>query len=98
MLAEFQAVTSAARYAAVAAADGADQAPTVAHVAAMRAGVAYRAVTESAVRLFGKAGSAWEQDLQLYYRRAWSAERLAGGPQAQPAAVSDGSPRVADQV
>ena len=98
MLAEFQAVTSAARFAAVAAADGAGQAPMAAHVAALRAGVAYRAVTESAVHLFGGAGSTREQDLQLYYRRAWSAERLAGGPQANRSAIADESPRLADQV
>jgi len=89
MLAEFQAVSAAARYAAVAAADGTDEAPMAAHVAALRAGEAYRAVTESAIHLFGGIGFTWEHDAHLYYRRAWSAERLAGGPQAHRAAISD---------
>jgi len=89
MLAEFQAVSAAARYAAVAAADGTAEAPMAAHVAALRAGEAYRAVTESAIHLFGGIGFTWEHDAHLYYRRAWSAERLAGGPQAQRAAISD---------
>ncbi len=89
MLAEFQAVSAAARYAAVAAADGTDEAPIAAHVAALRAGEAYRAVTESAIHVFGGIGFTWEHDAHLYYRRAWSAERLAGGPQAHRAAISD---------
>ena len=89
MLAEFQAVSAAARYAAVAAADGTGEAPMAAHVAALRAGEAYRAVTESATHLFGGIGFTWEHDAHLYYRRAWSAERLAGGPQAHRAAISD---------
>ena len=88
MLAEFQAVSAAARYAAVAAADGTDDAPMAAHVAALRAGEAYRAVTESAIHLFGGVGFTWEHDAHLYYRRAWSAERLVGGPQAHRAAIS----------
>jgi alkylation response protein AidB-like acyl-CoA dehydrogenase len=89
MLAEFQAVSAAARYAAIAAADGSAEAPMAAHVAALRAGEAYRAVTESAIHVFGGIGFTWEHDAHLYYRRAWSAERLAGGPQAHRAAISD---------
>ena len=89
MLAEFQAVSAAARYAAVAAAARTDEAPMAAHVAALRAGEAYRAVTESAIHLFGGIGFTWEHDAHLYYRRAWSAERLVGGPQAHRAAISD---------
>src|SRR5207248_751269 len=65
------------------------EAPKAAHVAALRAGEAFRAVTESAVHLFGGNGLNWEHDVHLYYRRAWSAERLAGGPQAHRAAISD---------
>ncbi|MGH3185365.1 MAG: acyl-CoA dehydrogenase family protein, partial [Streptosporangiaceae bacterium] len=89
MLAEFQAVSASARYAAVAAADDTDEAPMAARVAALRAGEAYRAVTESAIHVFGGIGFTWEHDAHLYYRRAWSAERLAGGPQAHRAAISD---------
>ena len=89
MLAHFQSVSAAARYAAIAAADGSAEAPMAAHVAALRAGEAFRAVTESAIHVFGGVGFTWEHDAHLYYRRAWSAERLAGGPQAHRAAISD---------
>ncbi len=80
MLAQFQAVSATVRDAAAAAADGSDEAPAAARDAALRAGEAYRAVTESAVHLFGGLGFSWEHDAHLYYRRAWSAGRLAGPP------------------
>ena len=89
MVAHFQEVSAAARYAAVAAAGGSSEAPMAAHTAALRAGEAYRAVTELAIHLFGGIGFTREHDAQLYYRRAWSAERLAGGPQAHRAVLSD---------
>jgi len=89
MLASFQSASSAARYAAVADADGAAEAPTAARVAVLQAGQAYRAVAESAIHLFGGIGVTREHDAHLYYRRAWSAERLTGGPQAHRAALAD---------
>jgi alkylation response protein AidB-like acyl-CoA dehydrogenase len=89
MLESLQEAEAAARYAAVAAAAGDAEAPTAARVAALRAGQAYRTVTEAASHLFGGVGSTWERHAQLYYRRAWSAERLAGGPQAHRAALAD---------
>jgi alkylation response protein AidB-like acyl-CoA dehydrogenase len=89
MLESFQEAEAAARYAAVAAAAGDAEAMTAARAAALRAGQAYRTVTEAATRLFGGVGSSWEQDTQLHYRRAWSAERLSGGPQAHRAALGD---------
>ena len=88
ILAAFQDVSAAARYAALEAADGSAEAPKAAHAAALRAGEAYRAVTESAIHLLGGNGLSWGHDAHLYYRRAWSAERLAGGPQAHRAAIS----------
>jgi alkylation response protein AidB-like acyl-CoA dehydrogenase len=88
ILASFQEVSATVRGAAVEAAGGSAEAPKAAHVAALRAGEAYRAVTESAVHLFGGNGLSWEHDVHLYYRRAWSAERLAGGPQAHRDAIS----------
>jgi len=88
ILAAFQAVSAAARHAALAAADGSAEAPKAAHAAALRAGEAFRAVTESAIGLFGGNGLSWEHEAHLYYRRAWSAERLAGGPQAHRTAIS----------
>jgi alkylation response protein AidB-like acyl-CoA dehydrogenase len=89
MLESLQEAEAATRYAAVAAAAGDAEAPTAARVAALCAGQAYRTVTETASHLFGGVGSTWERDAQLYYRRAWSAERLAGGPQAHRAALAD---------
>jgi alkylation response protein AidB-like acyl-CoA dehydrogenase len=88
ILAAFQTVSAAARHAALAAADGSAEAPKAAHTAALRAGEAFRAVTESAIGLFGGNGLSWEHEAHLYYRRAWSAERLAGGPQAHRTAIS----------
>ena len=88
ILASFQEVSAAARFAAVAAAEGRAEAPKAAHAAALQAGEAYRAVTESAIHLLGGNGLSWEHDVHLYYRRAWSAERLAGGPQAHRDAIS----------
>jgi alkylation response protein AidB-like acyl-CoA dehydrogenase len=85
MLEAFQAAEGATRYAAVAAADGAADAPVAARVAALQAGQAYRTVTETAIRLFGGIGSTSQHDAQLYYRRAWTAERLSGGPHAHQA-------------
>nr|MDQ2815618.1 acyl-CoA dehydrogenase [Actinomycetota bacterium] len=65
------------------------EARTAARVAALRGGEAYRSVTESAIQLFGGMEYTWEHDAHLYYRRAWSAERLTGGPHAQRAAIGD---------
>jgi alkylation response protein AidB-like acyl-CoA dehydrogenase len=84
MLAAFQdaeiTVRLAVAKAAAAAADGAADAPTAAREAALRAGQDYRTVTEAAIHLFTA-----QHDAYLYYRRAWSAERLSGGPQAHRA-------------
>jgi alkylation response protein AidB-like acyl-CoA dehydrogenase len=86
MLAVYQVAEAAVRYAAVAAADGAADAPAAARSAALQAGQAYREVTEAAIRLFGGVGAARDHDAHLYYRRAWSAGRLPGGlsPAARP--------------
>jgi alkylation response protein AidB-like acyl-CoA dehydrogenase len=89
MLADLQSATAAARYAAVATAAGSDDAALAARVAALRGGESYRRVTEAAIHLLGGIGFTWEHDAHLYYRRAWSAQRLAGGPQAHRAAIAD---------
>jgi alkylation response protein AidB-like acyl-CoA dehydrogenase len=88
MLATFQSTEAAVRYAAVAAAEGAAAAPMAVRVAALQAGQAYRTVTESAIDLVGGIGAAREHYAHLYYRRAWSAERLSGGPRARRAALA----------
>jgi alkylation response protein AidB-like acyl-CoA dehydrogenase len=82
MLTAFQAAETAVRYAAAAAADGAAEAPVAARLAGQQAGHAYREVTDTTIRLFGGLGFASAHDADLYYRRAWSAERLSGGPPA----------------
>jgi alkylation response protein AidB-like acyl-CoA dehydrogenase len=87
MVTDLQSVSAAVRYAAVASADGAPEARAAVRVAALRGGEAYRGATESAIHLFGGNGFTWEHDAHLYYRRAWSAERLAGGPHAQRTAT-----------
>src|SRR5487761_330932 len=89
MLADLRSATAAVRYAAVASAAGSDDAALAARVAALRAGESYRRVTEAAIHLLGGVGFTWEHDAHLYYRRAWSAQRLAGGPQAHRAAIAD---------
>ena len=89
MLTVFQDVSDAARYAAVADVEGAADAPTAARVAALRTGQAYRGVTQTAVQVFGGIGSSGEHGAHLYYRRAWAAERLSGGPHAHRAALTD---------
>jgi alkylation response protein AidB-like acyl-CoA dehydrogenase len=89
MIEAFQAAETAARYAAVAAADAAADAPAAARVAALQAGQAYRTVTEATIQLFGGVALSREHDAHLYYRRAWSAERLSGGPQAHRAALGE---------
>jgi alkylation response protein AidB-like acyl-CoA dehydrogenase len=97
MLEDLQSVSSAARYAAAATADAAPEASMVARVAALRAGEAYRDVTEAAIHLFGGIGFTWEQDAYLHYRRALSAESLAGGPGAHRAAIADLAARLSRQ-
>jgi alkylation response protein AidB-like acyl-CoA dehydrogenase len=89
MLESLQEAEAAARYAAIAAAAGDAGAPAAARVAALQSGQAYRTVTDAAIHLFGGVGTSWERDAQLYYRRAWSVERLSGGPQAHRAALGD---------
>ncbi|HEY3735480.1 MAG TPA: acyl-CoA dehydrogenase family protein [Streptosporangiaceae bacterium] len=89
MLADLQSAAAAARYAAVASAAGSEDAALAARVAALRGGESYRRVAEAAIHLLGGVGFTWEHDAHLYYRRAWSAQQLAGGPQAHRAAIAD---------
>jgi alkylation response protein AidB-like acyl-CoA dehydrogenase len=88
MLADLENVATAARYAAAATDVGAPDAHKAARLAALRAGESYRRVAEAAIGLLGDIGFTREHDAQLHYRRAWSAERLAGGPQAHRNALA----------
>ena len=88
LLADMENVAAAARYAAAATDVGAADAQKAARVAALQAGESFRHAAEAAIGLFGDTGVTQEHDTQLYYRRAWSAERLAGGPQAHRDALA----------
>jgi alkylation response protein AidB-like acyl-CoA dehydrogenase len=88
LLADMENVSGAARYAAAATDVGAADAQKAARVAALQAGESYRRAAEAAIGLFGDIGFTQEHNAQLYYRRAWSAERLAGGPQAHRDALA----------
>ena len=88
MLADLENVAAAARYAAAATDVGAADAQKAAHAAALQAGDSYRRTAVAAIGLFGDIGFTQEHDAQLYYRRAWSAERLSGGPQAHRDALA----------
>ena len=88
MLADLENVAAAARYAAAATDVSAADAQKAARVAALQAGESYRRAAEGAIGLFGEIGFTEQHDAQLYYRRAWSAERLSGGPQAHRDALA----------
>jgi alkylation response protein AidB-like acyl-CoA dehydrogenase len=88
MLADLENASAAARYAAAATDVSAADAQKAARLAALQAGESYRRAAEAAIGLFGDIGFTQEHDAQLYYRRAWSAERLAGGPQAHRDALA----------
>jgi alkylation response protein AidB-like acyl-CoA dehydrogenase len=94
MLADLENVAAAARYAAAATDVSASDADKAARVAALRAGESYRRAAEAAIGLFGDIGFTQEHDAQLYYRRAWSAERLSGGPQAHRDALAARLPEI----
>jgi alkylation response protein AidB-like acyl-CoA dehydrogenase len=88
MLANLENVSAAARYAAAATDVSAADAQKAAHAAALQAGECYRRAADSAIAMVGDIGFTQERDAQLYYRRAWSAERLSGGPQAHRDALA----------
>ena len=90
MLADLENVSAAARYAAAATDVGAADAHKAARAAALQSGDSYRRAAGAAIELFGDIGFTQEHDAQLYYRRAWSAERLSGGPQAHRGARTAG--------
>lgn len=88
LLAAQQTAAASARYAAAATAEQAPDAVLATRVAALRAGEAYRAAAETTIHILGGIGFTWEHDAHLYYRRAWSAQQLAGGARAHRAAIA----------
>jgi alkylation response protein AidB-like acyl-CoA dehydrogenase len=89
LLSDVQTAGAATRWAAHAAATGSAEAELAGHVAALRAGEAYRTQTEAAIHLLGGVGFTWEHDAHLYYRRARSASALGGGAAFHRAAIAD---------
>lgn len=79
MLGARRTADACSRWSAVAADLGAPDAMLAGHVAALRAGEAYIAQTESGVHLLGGIGFTWEHDMHLHYRRARAQAALAGG-------------------
>jgi alkylation response protein AidB-like acyl-CoA dehydrogenase len=88
MLADHELASAAARYAAVACAQDADDHELATRVAVLRNGQAYRRVTEATIHLLGGLGFTWEHDAHLYYRRAWSGQLLAGHPHEHRDAIA----------
>jgi alkylation response protein AidB-like acyl-CoA dehydrogenase len=88
LLSDQQTASAAARYAAAATADGAPDAELAREVAVLRAGEGYRAAAEATIHILGGTGFTWEHDAHLYYRRAWSAQQLAGGAGAHRSAIA----------
>jgi alkylation response protein AidB-like acyl-CoA dehydrogenase len=86
MLSDLEHVTAAARYAAAVTDLGSDEAATASRIAALQAGGSYRRVIDGALAFIDEA------DAQLHYRRAWSAERLSGGPHAHREALASPPP------
>lgn len=80
---------ASARYAAAALAGSRPDAPVAARVAESYCGQAFRAAATETIQVHGGAGFTWEHDVHLYYRRAWSAQQLFGGPQEHWSAIAD---------
>ncbi len=66
-------------FAALARAEGDPRAAVAASMAKAAAGDAQRLVFKDGIQLFGGLGFTWENDLQLYLRRARALDLLLGG-------------------
>jgi alkylation response protein AidB-like acyl-CoA dehydrogenase len=89
LLAGLQAASASARYAAAATTENAADAELARRVAVLRASESYRIAAETTIHILGGTGFTWEHDAHLYYRRAWSADQLAGGASTHRAAIAD---------
>ena len=76
------------QYAALCVAEGDPRAGTAASMAKAAAGDCQRLVTKHGVQLFGGLGFTWENDLQLYLRRAKVGEPLLGRSSVHRARVA----------
>lgn len=80
MLLEVELAKSAAYYAAQAFAEGDDQAGTLASAAKASAGDAYLLAARDAIQLHGGIGFTWDNDTQLWFKRAKHNEVIFGDP------------------
>lgn len=80
LLLEVELAKSAAYYAAGAAADDADDLPAVASLAKACASEAYMKTAIEAIQLHGGIGFTWDNDTQLWFKRAKSSEVFLGHP------------------
>jgi alkylation response protein AidB-like acyl-CoA dehydrogenase len=78
MLLQVELAKSAAYYAAAALDDGDDDATASAHLAKACASDAYMETAIHAVQIHGGIGFTWDNDTQLWFKRAKSSEVLLG--------------------
>jgi alkylation response protein AidB-like acyl-CoA dehydrogenase len=78
MLVDVENAKSLTYYAARATDEGLAEAPLAAAMAKAYASDAYRKVAGDGIQLHGGIGFAWEQDLQLYFKRAKASEVAFG--------------------
>jgi alkylation response protein AidB-like acyl-CoA dehydrogenase len=75
-------------FAALTLAEDDDRAPLAASMAKAAAGDAQRIAVQHGIQLFGGLGFTWENDLQIYVRRAKAGELLLGGTAEHRARVA----------
>jgi alkylation response protein AidB-like acyl-CoA dehydrogenase len=80
MLLEVELAKSAAYYAAQAAADEDPQMPALASLAKASAADAYMRAAANCIQIHGGIGFTWDNDTQLWFKRAKSSEVLLGDP------------------
>ncbi len=78
MMVDVESAKSAVYYAAWAVSNESPEAPLAAALAKAAASDAYRRVTAEAIQVHGGIGFTWDHDLQLYFKRAKSAEFTFG--------------------
>ncbi|MDE0887686.1 MAG: acyl-CoA/acyl-ACP dehydrogenase [Myxococcota bacterium] len=80
MMVAVEAARSAAYYAACVAAEGGDELPTCAALAAAECAEAYFRCAADAIQIHGGVGFTWEYDIHLHFKRAKAGETLLGEP------------------
>ena len=80
MMVDVEAARSAAYYAACVAAEGSDELPACAALAAVQCAEAYFRCAADAIQIHGGVGFTWEYDVHLHFKRAKAGESLLGEP------------------